>query len=192
MIVVIFINMKKILSIAIVGLLIYTSAGIAGVNEKNNVKKETGKVITIPEKIEKQVAIQPAVKIFEGKNNEKKEESLPTPWGWVWMGILDGDWGPLVSSNNENGTNESGIGVEITYKIVAIGYHHIEVKGEYFLFGDVEDYHGDFSFPEDSFIFIMKKKTIPLSFPGAEKAYVDAYLYIDGRRWGHISILAPQ
>ena len=104
----------------------------------------------------------------------------PKPWGWVWMGILKGDW----SKNESTG----GIDVEISYKIVAIGYHHIEVKGVYLLFGDLKDLHGNYSFPEDSFIFIMKKKTITLSFPGAEKAYVDAYLFIDGKRWGFISI----
>ena len=115
----------------------------------------------------------------------KKTRSLsptPKPWGWVWMGILKGDW-------SDNG---SGIQVEISYKIVAIGYHHIEVNGDYLLAGNVdlkEDRHGDFSFPEDSFIFIMKKKTIPLSFPGAEEAFVDVYLFIDGRRWEHISII---
>ena len=96
------------------------------------------------------------------------------------MGILKGDW----SKNGSTG----GIDVEISYKIVAIGYHHIEVKGVYLLFGDLKDLHGNYSFPEDSFIFIMKKKTITLSFPGAEKAYVDAYLFIDGKRWGFISI----
>lgn len=115
---------------------------------------------------------------------------MPKPWGWVWMGILEGDWRYSVF-DNENGTRESGIEVEITYKIVAIGYHHIEVKGDYVLFGDLKDRYGDFSFPEDSFIFIMKKKTIPLSFPGADGAHVDAYLYIDGERWGHLSIIAP-
>ena len=109
---------------------------------------------------------------------------MPKPWGWVWMGILEGDW----SKNGSAG----GIDVEISYKIVAIGYHHIEVKGGYLLAGDVKNRRGNFSFPEDSFIFIMKKKTITLSFPGAEKAYVDAYLYIDGERWGHMSIIAPQ
>jgi len=113
----------------------------------------------------------------------KKTRSLslmPKPWGWVWMGILEGDW----SKNGSTG----GIDVEISYKIVAIGYHHIEVKGDYLLAGDLKDRHGNYSFPEDSFIFIMKKKTITLSFPGAEEAHVYAYLFIDGRRWGFISI----
>ncbi|RLF30643.1 MAG: hypothetical protein DRJ99_01925, partial [Thermoplasmata archaeon] len=58
----------------------------------------------------------------------KKTRSLsptPKPWGWVWMGILKGDW----SKNESTG----GIDVEISYKIVAIGYHHIEVNGDYLL-----------------------------------------------------------
>lgn len=115
------------------------------------------------------------------------------PFGWVWMGILDGDWSYSVFYD-ENGTPEKGIGVELNYKIVAIGYHHIEVKGKYVLFGDFEnpsDYYGNFSFPEDSLIFMVKKKTITLSFPGADEMYLDAYLYIDGRRWSYTSIIAP-
>ncbi|HEC76707.1 MAG TPA: hypothetical protein ENI33_05575 [Thermoplasmatales archaeon] len=179
--------MEKILALIVVGLLLYTSMGITGEDVKSKVEEKREVVITTSKKVEKEIDIQPVI------DNIKNDKILPLPWGWVWMGILEGDWSYLVFYN-ENGTSESGIGVELTYKIVAIGYHHIEVKGDYVLSGDFEnlkDYYGNFSFPEDSFIFIMKKKTIPLSFPGADGMYFDAYLYIDGRRWGSTSIIAP-
>lgn len=176
--------MEKILALIVVGLLLYTSMGITGEDVKSKVEEKREVVITTSKKVEKEIDIQPVI------DNIKNDKILPLPWGWVWMGILEGDWSYLVFYN-ENGTSESGIGVELTYKIVAIGYHHIEVKGDYVLFGDLKDRYGDFGFSEDSFIFIMKKKIIPLSFPGADGVSVDAYLYIDGKIWSSTSIIAP-
>jgi len=185
--------MKKIIALIIVGLLVCTSFGIAGVNTKELEEKKTN---SIGVEVFNETANEPIGKerkIVNGNFKEKKECDIqylavtPFFWGPIFDGKIIFDWSDMFMVSG-NGSSEEALLLDFKYYIFAFGMHHIYIEIYYLPFGKnlPEPWLHNFTFSEDCFIFLIKRFHIPIPLVG-HGAAVESYLWIDNRLWDTFS-----
>jgi len=182
--------MKKILTLAVLGLLLFASCGLAGIptaklEQKKTDAADTSSKATAVVETRQEIGKE----IFEGETNTPsgKGDTPITLWPIFW-GLLSYDWRYYYLIGGQTSA-EYGIELFVNYSFIGFGFHHIQLTVYWLAFGENVDYGWQISeFEEDRFIFLFLHKSYPIKISWADEAWVEIFLYVDGELYDIMSL----